>query len=58
MNNAKSIPSNGRSVQSIFEEFALIKIPKIRSHKTEKTFMEYIKEDEELAAKEMIKYWG
>lgn len=32
-------------------------IRKISGHKTEKAFMEYIKVDEELAAKEMMKYW-
>jgi len=33
-------------------------IRKISGHKTEKAFLEYIKVDEELAAKEMMKYWG
>jgi integrase len=33
-------------------------IRKISGHKTEKAFMEYIKVDEELAAKEMLKYWA
>jgi len=32
-------------------------IRKISGHKTEKAFMEYIKVDEEMAAKEMMKYW-
>ena len=32
-------------------------IRKISGHKTEKAFLEYIKVDEELAAKEMMKYW-
>lgn len=32
-------------------------IRKISGHKTEKAFMEYIKVDEELAAKEMMRYW-
>lgn len=32
-------------------------IRKISGHKTEKAFMDYIKVDEELAAKEMMKYW-
>ena len=33
-------------------------IRKISGHKTEKAFLEYIKVDEELAAKEMMKYWS
>lgn len=32
-------------------------IRKISGHKTEKAFLEYIKVDEELAAREMMKYW-
>lgn len=32
-------------------------IRKISGHKTEKAFLEYIKVDEELAAKEMMRYW-
>ncbi|MBK7439969.1 MAG: site-specific integrase [Bacteroidetes bacterium] len=34
-----------------------ILIRKISGHKTEKAFLEYIKVDQELGAKEMIKYW-
>lgn len=33
-------------------------IRKISGHKTERAFLEYIKVDEELAAMEMMKYWG
>lgn len=35
-----------------------ILIRKISGHTTEKAFMDYIKVDEELAAKEMMRYWG
>ena len=61
------IPSkNGtKTIEKTFEKWELVSlkgvpsllIRKISGHKTEKAFLEYIKVDEELAAKEMMKYW-